>query len=132
MKNSDDTFKPNEQTIVQQATSALDHANESLPEGTLNDLAHVRQRALLVNKKQGKSFTFEALYNWLTASYSRMVMPIAATALIVLTIQIQPNSGIPELPSELVTQQIPSEDLNMLQELEFVAWLAENEQSKVL
>ncbi len=118
---------------LKQVNSALDRSIEQLPEQTLSDIAQARILALSQLNQQGqKPSTIELLKRWLTTPWNVVAIPIAAALLVTLSVNYLTVEVIPELPLAMIASEVPSENLAMLEELEFVIWLAENETTALL
>ncbi|SFD53868.1 hypothetical protein [Pseudoalteromonas denitrificans] len=128
-----DKIKNNDVHIVKDINTALDKNIIDMPEQVLSDIAQVRKLALnkskLKSKKTLLSESFEAFFS---GSFLKVSAPIAAMILISLSVTTNNKQDIPQLPSAMISNDIPTEDLALLEELEFVTWLAENEKNALL
>lgn len=102
--------------------NALDHSVNNLSENTLSDIARVRAIALNQGNVQARSNT----------SVVNIGVSVAAAVMIAISVNYVSFETIPELPLAMMATEVPSEDFAMLEELEFVTWLAENEQNALL
>ncbi|WDE03730.1 hypothetical protein SG34_020435 [Thalassomonas viridans] len=116
------------QAVSRQVNRALDSSVANMSAKTSAELAEVRRQALkhldrgAATAKSGlfETFRFKPFF--------QLAVPVAAVALVVVSLQPYSDNAIPALPLAMTTSQMPAEDLALLQDLEFVTWLAENEQ----
>lgn len=119
--------------IEQLVNNALDQSNVQMPASVAADLAHARKAALDATKgNQTKQGSWGFIPQWLAEPIPRIMVPGAAAAVLAVVISYSMVDPIPALPAGMVTADIPAEDLAMLEDLEFVSWLAENEQDTLL
>ena len=121
---------------MQSVNDALDNSVNNLSENTLSDIARVRMLALNQSKTQARSkkSLFELGLTWLAISKVNIGISVAAATAVIIAISVSYVSyqTIPELPLVMMATDVPNEDFAMLEDLEFVTWLAENEQSTLL
>jgi hypothetical protein len=124
----------NEQDKVKQTiNSALDQSTNELSASTLSDIAQVRRHALKhLNTKTSKESLFDIVKKWLAMPSIIVGVPAALAIMITISVKYTGIENIPELPLAMMITEVPNEDFAMLEDLEFVAWLAENEQSILL
>ena len=137
------TIASKQKNIEQMANEALDHSiRHQLSESVRADIAAARTRALNAAKltsEQSSSVANAAPRPWqgikAVLSYQVMVPSAVAVALVILVNYTQIFSAdsstelvkIPPLPLEVMDDTIPSEDLLLLQDIEFAHWLATQE-----
>lgn len=129
--NNEDIIKPEHVSTIQTVNDALNHSVNSLTKNTLTDIANVRERAL--NNKKVKTSLSNLIFN----SFSQFIfnpklqvgVPIVAAIFIAIWIRQSRIEALPELPVAMMEANVPTEDFAMLEDLEFVTWLAENEQN---
>lgn len=123
----------NQDDVVELMNSALEHSVQELPEQTLSDIAKVRATALKANQRNNENFLLKTFKepDFITRFFT-IAVPSAAVVVIALSVNNLSMQSIPELPSALISGEVPSEDLAMLEDMEFVAWLAENETNNLL
>ena len=117
-----------ENKVADKVNQALDQSVANMSPQTSAELSHIRQQALAqVNSSAAttKSGLFDA-FN--IKPLFQVAMPVAAAALVVVSLNHYSDKAIPALPLAMTSSQMPAEDLALLQDLEFVTWLAENEQ----
>jgi len=132
--------KNTEQEIIKQ----LDNSVDRLSVNQLNDIAQARVAALTklnvhnVNpedniKQSGISWS-EILKSYIVERVSsiKLALPVAASIALVISLTYFQAESIPELPVAMMATEFPLEDFAMLEDLEFVTWLAENETSVAL
>lgn len=119
---------------VQSVNNALNHSANTLTESTLSDIARIRAIALNSNNLEMrlKKSVFDTFIAWLFNPMINIGVPVAAAIMIAISVKYVSVEAIPELPLEMVAANVPTEDFSMLEDLEFVTWLAENEQSALL
>lgn len=124
-----------EQT-VNTVVEALDASVTNMPEQKKADIASARMTALKVlRQKQAepqKLSYVEQVTNWITQPFSKVAFPVAAAVLVAVSLNYQTAEPIPQLPLAMMNEEVPTEDLTMLEDLEFVTWLAENPQEALL
>ncbi len=124
-------IKPDD--VVNFTNEALDSSVEDLPKQVLVDIAKVRASALRANKHENEKFLAKFVYDpHLLKRIMTIAVPSAVAVVIALSVNQLSITPIPELPSALLSGDVPSEDLAMLENMEFVAWLAENETNSLL
>ncbi len=119
-------------SIEKLTVDALDKSIGNLPEEQELDLAKARILALKQYKqtKDKPIMRFFSLFS--VKKFATIAIPVAASAVIAFNINQAPIISVPEIPVALVHDEIPVEDLVMLENLEFLAWLAENETNNLL
>lgn len=121
------TLKSEQQPIEQKVVEVLDSAEQGLPVGVKNDLAMARRKAVLQAQRQTSSGS--RLINKLMKPLTEIKFAFPAVLAIALLYIInvdQPNS-VPTLPANMLSMDLPTEDLALLEDLEFANWLAEQE-----
>jgi len=112
---------------------ALDFSVNNLSENIVSDIEKARNVALM---KSASGTDKTSFFTLLEVIFSNMMFkvtaPIAAVVLLSLIITNQPKPIVPQIPLAMVSAQVPTEDLMLLEELEFITWLAENEQNALL
>lgn len=124
--------------VEQQVLEALDQSNEAMPQTLVDEIAAARRQALLRAKAasdqtQGNTSGFGP---WLihTALQWRLQFAIPAALAVTLAVLVSydPQSSVPVLPSNMLVADVPTEDLALLEDLEFASWLAEQDSEVVL
>jgi hypothetical protein len=117
MSQSDD------KKLEQHVNALLEDENQNLSVQVCSDITRARVQALNKAKdKDQKHSLIERLFSkqsWLVAA------PLALSAVLMVLVNIGSGDKLPPLPLTLFSQDIPVEDLAMLEELEFATWLAE-------
>lgn len=115
----------------------LDKLNNNLSAKVTNDISQVRINALkLAKTQQQQQALFISIKLSLNKIFSTHLIPktilpigVAATAIIMMfSFTKLTSQSIPEIPQALASVDMPNEDLALLQDLEFVTWLAAHEQ----
>lgn len=117
----------------QKTIEALNASVNRLPKQATDDIYHARMKAL--NAYQNRATTRankNASATWFSSPFPKVALPVAAAVLVAVSLNYHNAASIPELPSGMIAAQMPTEDLALLEELEFVTWLAENEQQALL
>ena len=139
--NQSSTEKQNQtltNAVVNKVNEALDNSAQNLPDSTLSELAKIRSIALQeLDSKTQKNISFTHLYQHLIKkiaplSVTSLAIPVAAACIIAISANYISQQSIPQIPLAMINSSIPNEDLTMLEDLEFVTWLAENEQQALL
>ena len=132
--NNDTKMNKNiEQKIIAQLDQSIDElsSNEQQSIVQARTLALSKLRTTKSESNSGQfSFSLHRLFNASTlgnSSFYKMALPIAATITIVVSLRYFSVNAIPALPIAMMTTEIPLEDFALLEDLEFVTWLAENE-----
>lgn len=119
--------------IEKSINEALDQSVEKLSASTLSDITQARMQALkYFNESNSNKSYINTVKNWLTMPSITMGLPAALAVLITVSVKYTALENIPELPLAMMATEVPNEDFAMLEDLEFVVWLAENEQSALL
>lgn len=121
------TLKSEQQPIEQKVVEVLDSAEQGLPVGVKNDLAMARRKAVLQAQRQTSSGSrfINKLAKPLTEIKFAFPAVLAIALLYIINVD-QPNS-VPTLPANMLSMDLPTEDLALLEDLEFANWLAEQE-----
>ncbi|PCH95084.1 MAG: hypothetical protein COB83_09680 [Gammaproteobacteria bacterium] len=118
--------------------AALTSSVKGLPEQTITDIAQARKVALAQlqptskNSFATKRSLLEVMYSFLTAPLVKIGAPMALAVLITISFEPFKAESIPALPFGLMDLDMPNENLALLEELDFVTWLAQNEQTAFL
>jgi len=130
--NENKVVHHSDQKIEQLSREALNYSVETLSDETLTDLAQVRHAALRAARADSHERTFfDKLQSYLTLGLTLPLsrVMIAAAVLITVSVNYHNTESIPALPMAMVGAKMPYEDLALLEDLEFVTWLAENQTS---
>jgi len=129
-----DKIKTADNENMQLVNDALDHSVAHLSKRALSDIARVRAVALSQSNTQtrSKKSMINRYIDWLFNPFINIGVPIAVAVVIAISVRYASVEIIPELPLAMMATEVPDEDLAMLEDLEFVTWLAENEQSTLL
>jgi len=136
--NSDGSFtlkkaKKKQNKVEKTITAALDQSIDQMSASTLTDIADVRRQALAhLNVEKSKNSLIDIVKKWLMMPPVAAGLPVAFAIMVTISIKDTEMDSIPELPLAMMVTEVPNEDFAMLEDLEFVAWLAENEQSILL
>jgi hypothetical protein len=129
--------------VEQAVNTALDQSVHNLSDKALGDIYKARHAALNALKTQNAGQSRQTKKD-ITAQFMQMAMqmamqpfprialPVAAAVLIAITLNVETSDPLPAIPLALVTEDVPTEDLALLEDLKFVTWLAENEQDVLL
>lgn len=118
--------------------AALTSSVETLPEQTTAGIAQARKVALArlqptaTNSLSAQRLLPTAIHNLLTAPWVKVGVPMALVVLVTISFEPFKAELIPALPSGLIELDMPNENLALLEELDFVTWLAQNEQTAFL
>lgn len=131
---NEDKIKLEHDETAQSVNNALNHSANTLPESTLSDIARIRTIALNSNNLETstKKSAYDTFIAWLFNPMINIGVPVAAAIMIAISVKYVSVEAIPELPLAMMAANVPTEDFAMLEDLEFVTWLAENEQSALL
>lgn len=126
--------------VEKQVISALEQANSRLSDDVLSDIAQARLNALSKAQETGpQSFLIrhmQGMYEWLRYDLFvhnyKMAAPLAVAVVVTVLVSYTQDNSVPVLPLELLSGDVPTEELAMLEDLEFANWLAEQQQEGVL
>ena len=122
-----------QEQLEQFFNQALDQTVNQLDDVKCADIAQVRKTALQqLHKKTVANSPVDNLKSWLINPLVNVGVPVAAALMIAISMKYATMNTIPELPLAMMASDIPNEDFAMLEDLEFVAWLAENEKNSLL
>lgn len=133
-----DHLSKDDQNISILVNAALTQSADKLPEQVLIDLAQIRKNALAELKPVEQSFSLNTnsitsvLSRYFSVSGLKITAPLALALVVTVSFRISQVETIPTLPSAMINLDIPSEDLALLEDLDFVTWLAQNEQDALL
>lgn len=119
---------------------ALEAANADMMDEVLGDIAQVRMNAIRAAQAQKPK---SALNKWLNRTLewgrydflvdnARVAAPLAVAVVVTLLVSYNQNDTAPVIPAEFLTGDVPTEELAMLEDLEFASWLAEQQQEGLL
>ncbi|MCC2605460.1 hypothetical protein [Planctobacterium marinum] len=125
-----------EQQISKKAVAALEQANETLSDDALADIAQARMAALSAARSRQARGTrsavtiplWERLRREVLLHQFRFVAPAAVAVVVAVLVSYNSFDTVPVLPGDFLTTDMPSEELAMLEDLEFASWLAEQQQ----
>lgn len=122
----------------QKVIEALDASVNRLPKQATDDIYQARMKALNAYQNRAKAQAGKEAGNgqsgisWFSSPFPKVALPVAAAVLVAVSLNYHTTASIPELPLAMMTEELPTEDLALLEDLEFVTWLAENEQQALL
>ena len=123
-----------EQTKAEkQVIDALDASVKNMPQKASDDIYQARMKALNAYQHKAKAGANKGIgATWFSSPFPKVALPVAAAVLVAVSLNYHTTASVPELPLAMMTEEMPTEDLALLEELEFVTWLAENEQQALL
>lgn len=122
-------FESDEQ-LTRHVTEVLDDANAQLPDSVASQLQQRRHAAL---RQAGSESSQSATSGFAGMSGKQVWLPaLAAGFAVVAILRYDGQVEVPVLPDAMLVAEVPSEDLAMLEELEFAHWLAEQEDEVAL
>lgn len=125
------TSKFDSKRVQQQITRVLDEANDNLSQQQLSDISQARMNALRQARAAKSTGVQGAHLNWLKRHY-QIAMPVAVAVLLAVLVSYNQINTVPVIPAEMMLGEVPTEELALLEDLEFASWLAEQEQVDVL
>lgn len=131
---------PSEQKdIAQNINAELDRSVASLSQTKINDIVAARTK-VLSGAKQASHSVGTSLWNVLNPFINHKILvpsavAVGAVMLVNYTNLFSTHSSaelaqVPPLPIEVMDDTIPTEDLLLLQDIEFAYWLAEQDDDK--
>ena len=122
-----------EKQVVERMTQALDASVDNLSDNAKSDLMAARHAALRAARQTDTKPGWAAqIGQWLAMPTTKAAVPVAAAVLIALSLTYETAQPVPALPVAMVDGDVPTEDLALLEDLDFVTWLAENEPDALL
>ena len=122
-----------EKQAEQKAIEALDASVKNMPQKASDDIYQARMKALNAYQNKAKIGANKGIgATWFSSPFPKVALPVAAAVLVAVSLNYHTTASVPELPLAMMTEEMPIEDLALLEELEFVTWLAENEQQALL
>ncbi|UAA37629.1 DUF3619 family protein [Paraneptunicella aestuarii] len=128
--------------LTKQVIEQLDASNDALPEKVTQDIAMARQRALMQARTQARNAKLNKGAKSLGRSWSMPALalgtPLAIALVAALLVSYQSNEAIPELPVQLVMEDMSVDDMALIndmefaQDLEFADWLAQQDEEALL
>ncbi|MGJ8682140.1 hypothetical protein [Paraglaciecola sp.] len=109
--------------IAKKVNDLLDTENEKLSVEACADISRARLQAL--NSANPDKLT---LARFISKPTQFVVAPLALSAVFLVLVNFYSGDTLPHLPKHLFAQDVPMEDLAMLEELEFASWLAEQKE----
>ena len=139
------TFKsePNkaDDDLVAGITSELDKAEKSMSEQVVSDITQARYAAMRVARERQQAKTALPLtpFGWSSKlTWALGATPAAVALVAVVLVSYGSHQGIPELPLELMSEDMSAQDLmvvhnmELAQDLEFANWLAQQGEEDLL
>ncbi|MCJ8269556.1 MAG: hypothetical protein MJK04_09160 [Psychrosphaera sp.] len=136
--------QPDKLANVEQAVNAaLDQSVHNLSDKAVGDIYQARHAALnaLHSRNAGQSRQakkgigaqlMQMVMQMAMQPFPRVAFPVAAAMLLAITLNYETSDPVPALPLALMTEDVPTEDLALLEDLEFVTLMAQNEQDVLL
>lgn len=126
--------------VEKQVVGALEQANSRLSDDVLSDIAQARLNAIgkaqEINPKPFYIRYMQGAYEWLRYDLFvhnyKMAAPLAVAVVVTVLVSYTQDNSVPVLPLELLSGDVPTEELAMLEDLEFANWLAEQQQEGLL
>jgi len=119
-----------EQEVTDAVLQQLDKADSQLTEEVRQDISLARRRALAEGqgvKSDDLSWVTRAR-DWLRQHLYVTTTPIAVAIAVVILLSYQSVEKLPVMPVELVSADVPMEDLALLEDLEFAHWLSQQQE----
>ena len=134
------TSKFEDKKTQNKVIESLEHANAELSDSVLDDIAQARMNAIRAAHQQGEMSPFqrylrattEMLRRELLVNNLKFAAPLAVAVVVTVLVSYDQSNSIPAFPAELMSGDIPSEELAMLEDLEFASWLAEQQSENYL
>lgn len=125
------TSKFDSKRVQQRVTQVLDEANENLSQQQLSDISQARMNALRQARAAKSTNAKQVNLTWLKKHY-QLAKPVAVAVLLAVLVSYNQINTVPAIPAEMMLGEVPTEELALLEDLEFASWLAEQEQVDVL
>ncbi len=121
------TLKYTDDDIEQIVNAQLDAANSTLPSDRLRDLHNARMQALRSDHSNGFTSIVRLWHRGKDAINMAVAVPSFAVVAMVLLISYGQGESVPALPLDFMATDLPTEDILLLEDLEFATWLVEQE-----
>ena len=132
-------IEPEDQKLVKKVTAQLDEAELALSDSVKGDIAQARMNALReARAMKSKGENRAGWQQWFKQPTIAIAAPATAAVLVTVLISYDGGEAIPMLPVELITGEVTTDDLALVeniefaQDLEFATWLAEQNQEVLL
>lgn len=116
--------------LENQINTVLDDVNAELTSQQCDDISQARIQAIKLAKVRN-TFDFSVLsfmQSMLQKQHMMVATPLAFSALLIFFVSFNTSDTLPHLPTNFFSDDVPMEDLTMLEELEFANWLAEQQE----
>lgn len=135
---------PEQSNLERKVIDSLERANGCLSDEVVSDIARARMNAVAAAKRQGGRTNLNQLIkrrlsvisDWLCSQASvgkiTLAAPMAVAVIVTVLVSYNHSNPIPAIPAEIFSGEVPTEELAMLEELEFASWLAEQQQEGLL
>lgn len=129
-----------EKTVIE----SIEQANASLSDDVLSEIAQARINAIKLARQQASDGNLRhrlrrqlsRITDWLRQQIAldnlTLAAPLAVAVVVTVLVSYDQSNPIPALPAEILAGDVPTEELAMLEELEFASWLAEQQQEGLL
>lgn len=133
--------KSGESDLVARVTDELDSIDEKLPNRVVSDITAARYAAMRKHHEHRASMASTKTLPFGLSSklaWTLGATPAAVALLALVLVSYGSGSGIPELPSEWVSEDISAQDLMLVnnmelaQDLEFADWLSQQNEEDLL
>ena len=139
-KNAADTDSVKKVTVEKLTHNALDAANEAMTGEVLSDIAQARMNAIRGAQTHKPTSVLQhglsRILEWIRYDFlvnnARLAAPLAVAVVVTVLVSYNQNDTVPAIPAEFLTGDVPTEELAMLEDLEFASWLAEQQQEGLL
>lgn len=119
--------------LEDKVNSALDDSARTLPDNVRDDLYKARMVAMrALHNKNNPGSSGNKFKQWIAQPFPRAATGVACAVLVALSLGYGSVETVPALPIAMMTEDVPTENLSLLEDLEFVTWLAENEAQALL
>ena len=126
--------------VEKQVIGVLEQTNSRLSDEVLSDITQTRlvamQKAQETTPKPCYIRYMQEAYDWLRYDLFvhnyKMAAPVAVAVVVTVLVSYTKDNSVPVLPLELLSGDVPTEELAMLEDLEFANWLAEQQQEGLL
>lgn len=119
-----------EQEVTDAVLQQLEQADSQLSDQVRQDIALARRKAIVQarSSEASKQPWLARLVRWVQQHIYITTAPIAVAMAVVILLSYQSVENLPVMPVELVSADVPMEDLALLEDLEFAHWLSQQQE----
>lgn len=121
------TSKYDQQLTERHIAEQLDESEKQLSAEVKDDIRMATRSAILRAKRENETQSNQLVKYVQSITQIKFALPALLAVALLYVVDINNSETIPALPADLLSMELPSEDLGLLEDLEFADWLAEQE-----